>query len=297
MANKLSEIIADAYRKMAEIDTSTQYDYDVVKQKANDYHKAVCSGKVQRLFPAPGHNEIWSITAKRLPFLERKTPIEWNWPIKLTADANIWAVELSLDTTDLASSWAIYIKWCLIKYTNKTATTITGVTGVTISLSTGDIASPLFQISNMNLYKPFDLIYQVQDQERSVVFIEDGMFVPSSYYKVLNDWNDKYIYIVNLSSGLYWLKYIYEPDDMENDDDECLLEGNNGRDIISSLIAGDLLFDSEETQFAQEKLTFGYSFLISFYNKFNSDKSNQTKSIDYNFATEWDITRWYFNND
>ena len=297
MGNALKDIIAATYTKMAEVDTSTEYNRDIVVNKINTIYKDVCRWEVQRLFPAPGSPVNGAIVAKRLPFLEQKKPINWEGTSKLDQSASIWAIELFLDTTNLEANWAVYIRGNLIKYTWKTSTSITGVTWVIIALDQWDIVSPLFKTSWINLYKPFDLVKQVWDQELSMVYIDEWMYVPGSYYKTLNDGEDKYIYIVNFNTWLYWLKYIYEPDDLEDEDDEVLLDGNNWIEIISSIVAWELLFDTEETMFAQEKLTLWYNALIKFFNRFNSDKKNQTKSIDYSFCTGWEITRWYFNNN
>jgi hypothetical protein len=289
MANSTYEQVQNrTYGLLAESDISTQYDADAVDTRIMWRYRDMCSGKITRYYPSARWASL--ITAKRLPFLEAMTPITFGDSPTLTADVAVWADVIMLDTTFIVnSSWAVYIRGCLITYTNKWVSWLTGCSWIVIPLNESDKVTEVFKISNLNIYKPMTVLYQDWDRQQPIPNLEPWQYEPGTYFKILNYWADKYILFVGCVAWSYRLNYIQTPTVLVNPADEFLLPWDAAYLCIAPIVAGELLREAEEIEFAKEKLEAAYANITQFFNQFNSEIDQRPQQISYGFVSGDDI--------
>ena len=195
----------------------------------------------------------------------------------LTANANIGDSTLALDTTNYLSSGTVIVNENIIKYTGKTSTTLTGVTGIAMKHSAGDNVGQTFE-KPANAYKNYDLL-DVRNGY-SIMFIDDrnpkfGIFWT---IKVASDGTTNYLY-VNQQDAYYKLNYYKVADLLTDDTTPCEFPDNIIYSVIIPLCAGELLVEKygEDLLGARGKstLTKAYAGLSTVYGQY----AERTKDI------------------
>lgn len=281
--NTFQEVIDEVFNIFVENEQKWDFWVDNVARKCKSVIRRICEWSIWRVFPDP---TTWAkqINIPRLPFLERKTAINRKLPVYVGTDwASAWDVTIPVvDTTNLSDSGYVVCKGNVIKYTWKTANTLTWVTGLVIDLESGDQVSQTFLISDINVYKPFDLSYFDWNDEYWVVYRSDSDVKPNTYYTILNDNWDRFLSLVWLSERSYWLYYIKKPTEITDDYDvEIDLPDDCWIDIVSPIVAWEVLWKNEETQLWKEKLDIWYATLIEYADKWNSDINEKVQQIEY----------------
>lgn len=280
--NTFQDVIDEVFNIFVENEQKWDFGLDNVARKAKSVIRRICEWSIWRIFPDP---TTWAkqINIPRLPFLERKTPINWKIPANIGTNwASAWDTEIPIvDTTNLLSSGYVVCKGNIIKYTWKTANTLTWVTGLVIDLESGDQVSQTFLISDINVYKPFDLTYFDSGKEFSVVYRSDSDPKPNNYYTILNNETDRFLSLVWVQAGSYWLYYIKKPAEITDYNTEIELPDDCWIDIVSPIVAWEILRKNEEVQLWKEKLDIWYNILIEYADKRNSDINEKVQQIEY----------------
>lgn len=295
--NTRLEIQTEAYQVLWEKDLSNEYSPAIVQAKIQNVYSRICHGKVIRL-------DNWqAINASRLPFLEYRTPIQYYAPSSITGGpynpgaTTLWVA----DTTNYLTSSYVSIKGNLIKYTGKTATSLTWVTWVTIIIEDGDLVSQVFPISNINIYKPTRLSYITNETEQPCHEMIRWEYTTGQYYTIMNNGEDRYLFIKEYPTGTYRLDYFQEPPALTQDSDKILLPGDAGKEIIAPIAMAELLWKTEEIDFAKEKWVLWYDKLVEFYDNYKRNTKKERQQIGYNFVGSeeiiWPRNGWAFSDD
>jgi len=286
--NTLQEVQDEVFNIFVENEQSGDFWVDNVTRKIKSVYARFCSGSITRLFADPA---TWAktINIKRLPFLEKKTVINRKQPTYTTATAVAWATSIDMDTTNLSTAGYVICKGNVIKYTNKTSTSLTWVTGLVVDLEIGDQVSQTFLISDVNVFKPFDLTYFCIDTELHATYRAWNDPKPSEYFTILNENGDRFLQMVGYGEWSYRLYYVKTPDDLATPATELELPGDAGIDIIAPLVAWEILWKNEETGFAQEKLTLAYNAAIEFADKYARDIKEEVPQIEFSWVSVYDV--------
>ena len=288
MPNTRVEIEDEVFTILAETELSTEYTPARVQAKIDSVHKRICSGKLIRLFnddPREGK----AIRAKSLPFLNQQIPLTVFRPTTLTAPMNIGDTTVSLDTTDYEAAGAVYIAGNIVEYTSKSTTQFLGCTGIQTFAETGTTVGALTKVNSIDAYKPKTLWLQSKGIQRQIQYIRRGDQTGAEYWTILNNGTSKYINIISSTIGVYWLYYQLEPTTLTTDNQQILLPGTAGLDIVAPIVAGELLRKSEEIELAKEKLIPGYDGLTEFYGKFVADTQDEAQQISWDTCTAGDF--------
>ncbi len=85
------------------------------------------------------------------------------------------------------------------------------------------------------------------------------MIQPPAYYTVINNGPNRYLFINYYPTyrsgpfGTYWLDYILVPPLLVNNSDILTLPGDQGINTLAPIGVGELLWNTEEIEFAREK--------------------------------------------
>lgn len=266
MSNTLQEILAKAYFKMGEKTTSSVFEYTGnMLDEANVLQRSICQWRLEDII-------TWkTIEAGNLVFMQAKKFYEIVPSVTLWEECEAWATTLTLDTTNLDSSWKIIIEGDIISYTAKTSTTLTSVSGVSVRHLSWVKVRQLYALPD-DFYKTIDLYHN----ENPVTYHEwnDEQTYGWIYYEIVEDSQSGYNYMntayLNVV-GIEWvsdnvmLKYYRDTTDMEEDGDYCDLPGDSWVKVISNILAGTMLYDTEEAEKGLRFLTAWYAALKKLY--------------------------------
>jgi len=264
MAVNLAQIADGVYGKMGIPSTSTIFDRTkIVIPKINSVYLNTCMGYVANIL-----DQTKTYKAPFLRVLSRSDFIHNPTATTLSSDANKGDLVLSLDTTNyLATGWVL-VEGQVIKYTGKSATQLTGLSpAVQVKIESGKAVYQLFPFSG-DISKPYQL-QQVQD-DFTVNFIDDRAPKFGNYWtiKTSQDGTQDLVYI-NQQDVNYRLDYYIKPNEMTDDADESVLSDKDTIDIISNLVAGELLYsqygDDPLGVRGKVLLNTGYGNLETFY--------------------------------
>lgn len=284
MNDTFGAILDEMYTVIAETDESTEYTLDKVKTKVKNVYGRVCSWKMIRIYP----REWTAITAKSLSFLSKTLPITVVADSITTSETAVNAAVVEMDTTNMPTTWSMLIYGNIVNYTGKTATSITGCTGVLALIPQSSKAKLITKISDLDIYKPKSMAKQNTDGSTDpLAYVEWGT---NGYWErfsiIKQDW-EQYIIVLSSYSGQYWLTYTRIPPELVENSDEIILEHNAGLYCIAPIWAWEMLWKSEEIELAQEKLVLGYDYLVEFYGKYALDLSWQPQSVEYDQVTSF----------
>lgn len=266
MSNTLEEILESAYFKMGEKTTSTVFERTGnMLQEANRIQRAICQGRYENIITWETY-EAWNLI-----FMQDKKHYQIVPSVGLGADCAAAATSLTVDTTNYATSGKILIDDDIIAYTGTTATSMTGVSWVDIRHFANDRVRQLYALPD-NFYKVIDLYYN--DEPMEYHEWNDTPLFADTFYEIIEDsqsgysWmNSAYLNVVGLegSTDNVLLRYLRDTSNMEDDADYCELPGDFGVKVISNLLAGQMLYDTEEPEKGIKYLTAGYAALKKLY--------------------------------
>lgn len=222
-----------------------------------------------------------------LPFMFKKNFYTVVPSTSLTAIVSIGDTEVNFDTTNFLSSGAVLMEGDVVKYTGKSATQLTGVTGVSTGHAVDVTVHQLYELPS-DISEDFSLRLPRNDNNHPDITRVDGRFESSNkeYYQVITDSDgNQYIFVSGLNSDedKLLLQYIPSTTDMVNNSDVCIIPDPYCLRIIPDLAAGELFLEKEEVDLAQIRLrTKAYPKLKEMYKKYNRQTKARTRIIGPN---------------
>ena len=287
----LGDIKTEVYLLMNQSSDSSTYDADTrVQTKINTVIQDVCKGEYRSILS----DEVFK--AWDLRFLRGKQAVKRYDNVTLTAELLTTDIELSCDTTNLTDSWSVVINGNVIHYTGKTATELTGVTNIQMDQDSWEYLRQVFQVET-EAFKAFVLFWIASKSE----FWPDMIEIPyddnrnqqsmDRYYTILTDETSTDLWLdIRGFTGTekFWLEYYKGLSDYTSDWDTIAIPDPYWKSVIASMVAGELLWESEQTDESTRKLQLAYSKLITFYNTYNTMVKERRKSIKF----KWPNTNW-----
>ncbi len=163
-----------------------------------------------------------------------------------------------------------------IKYTGKTATTITGVTWIWTTHKAGDLVYQLYKLPT-SITKPFTLFRMAWNQNQQKVTHVDFRqpILENNYYTILRDWSQDLLNIVGYPGELnFMMIYIDKNATMATGATECIIP--DCTEIVAHLVAWELLYEYEEYEDWPTKLQHWCALLNEMYMFY----AKQTKDTD-----------------
>lgn len=265
MANTLDEIVIATYSYLNENRDSTTYDEATkVIPKINDVQFYICQGEYKNIL----NNTL--LKGGDLRFLRKKIYFNNILPSSLTADVAIGDVVINMDTTNFSNTGYVYVQGNVCKYTGKTPTQLTWVTGVLCPARIGMKVEQIYLIPN-DANRTFKFELQLPYNQTCSFYLSDFRFdnTLTSYFQLLGDntADNNFLRIVYVGPTQdFWLYYYRNAIDMVSLSDETELPNNYGTNVIAAIAAGELLWETEEDDHSQKVLQLGYSKLEMFYN-------------------------------
>lgn len=285
------DIIIETYALLWEpSDWTSDYDEATrVKPRINDVLNRICKGNVRNLVNQQ------RIMAGELPFLKRDAFIQSVQPKAIQTAITISSTQIELDTTDYLTSGSILLWQDIISYTGKTATELTGVSWINISHNWWEKAYQLYPLPN-NISLPFTLFVLDRNGEQKEVWYVDYRYPTDAhfFYTILTDnsWAN-FLHIRDDSDRRYKMVYYVNSVLLVNSWDISPIPDPYSTSVIAPIVAGELLWDTEELEDAQSKLSRWYANLVEMYDYYNSMiKKNRDKVVVVNPWFNW-LWHWY----
>ena len=289
------DIVTRVYQLLGDPSDVEEFDEDtVVIPKVEDVVSRICKG----IYINPVTAQIYR--GGYLPFLDASTFYTSVQPIALQDDVATTDVVITFDTTNFLDTGGdyIYINWDIIKYTGKTATTITGVTWIWTTHKAGDLVYQLYKLPT-SITKPFTLFRMTGNQNNQKVTHVDFRqpILENNYYTILRDWTQDLLNIVGFWGDLtFMMIYIDKNATMATGATECIIP--DCTEMVAHLVAWELLYEYEEYEDWPTKLQHWCALLnemYMFYAKQTKDTDRRTASgnpVTYSKAFGW-VNRWW----
>lgn len=288
------EIISKTYSVLWIPSDSQNYSLATVSEKVNSVVKRIMNGRIVSLIERDPYGNDKVYQCGGLPFREKTifyTPVPTT---TLSSDVGLADVEISFNTSNFASSGAIYISWDIITYTGKTSTKVSGVSWLLSTHNSGDTVYQLFSLPS-DITKAFTLKRTDSMSNMKEIDYQDNRYQQShfEYYSIVTS-NSGVNYLLvrtwaeTLSSKLM-LTYYSTSDDMNVDADVCIIP-DEYVDLVASLAAWELNWDMSESWDAQLQLKKAYAWINEMFWFFNSKikKTHQvikTKPVSFRSVT------------
>jgi len=255
----LWDVKTKIWAEMVQKSTSTTYTSEKLTNMVNEVGENIIDKQV--------YNELTDryVQISALPFNEWVAWINIIDNPTLTADVSVWDTEINCDTSDMQSSWAIMLWWDIIKYTGKTATTITWVTGILLEHKSWEEVVVLYDTPS-DFLKPLKF-YKVENQEEKEVKGKREWDSLVIYYNTIYFWDDIYIITSTNISWNYYLRYTKSYTVMTNDSEDMQFPDDISLNAIVYIAAWRLIKDVE---LRQQLLTKWYGNLTIVSNKYSN---------------------------
>lgn len=287
----LNQILTETYKILWEPSDSSNYDEQtVVLPRINDIVDSICKWK----YINPSNSQAF--TAGDLSFLRRDYFVQLVKTMPVGVDFLTTATEIEFTTTDYSSSGNVYIGGDIISYTGKTSTEITGVTGIDIKHNGGEKVYQLYPLPAW-ISLPFTLV--ILDRNGNVKY--ELPYVDGRYPTTAN----KYFTIVTKSDGTNYLHVVWCWDDrakvvyyvnstpMVDGVDEASIPDDFALKVVAPLVAGELLWDTEEIDDAIPKLNRGCTNLQTMYDYYSKMiKRNRERIVVNN--NDFNLWGWIY---
>lgn len=279
MPNTLTEIDTRLLVNLAVPSTSTTYPQARRRGKINSLIRRIANGKIKNILDGT------LITWWDLRFLRKRVQVKDYAPLSLQ-DATITSATTTINTSDttlVPTAWNGYIGWSVFAYTGKTATSLTGVTGVewthkksaliniVTKLPTDCLVpSELYRVDKKWAIQPTDYIdYKAQDYAES-------------YRTIIGDSTatNQYIYTqFQSNTETYRFYYYSKPTTLASGATVSELPDDYGVEMVSLLASWELLRETEKRDQGKNQLVLAYAMLIEFYEKFIEQKKSTRKVV------------------
>lgn len=263
----LADILQETYKVLWEPSDSSNYDeQSVVIPRINDIINQICKWAYK-------NPSSWQkYTAGDLPFLRRDHFIEIVPPLSTEDEVETTDTTIEFDTTNYLSSGNVFIGNDIITYTGKTATEITGVTGVDIKHNQGEKIYQLYPLPAW-ISLPFTVYSLDRSGQRNQELPYVDYRYPTqarTYFTIVTktDWTNL-LHIVNCNQTRVMIVYYVNSVAMTTGTDVCVLPDPYALSVIAPLVAGELLRDTEEIDDAIPKLNRGCNNLENMFDYYS----------------------------
>lgn len=291
MTLALSTIVKKVYWNLSVDEDSKTYDKAItVVPKINSVYKQICRGEYRSVL------QDVSIKWSDLRFLRRKTFFEWYETVYLTAEASPGDTTVQVTSSDnLPASGHIMINWSIAFYSARWGNQIAGVVGL---LGRHDIGAAVHIVHRVptDARKSFEVFsVDVDGVLRETEYIDYRYQAGRrNYYTIIGDdtASEQYVFLnYHCNIGSYWLYYIQDVPDLVLDTDVSLLPSAEfDEDMLSLIVSGELLRETEAQDTAQTQLQLWYTKLIDFYNNYRI----QNKDFKQTLKRKRPNNRFYF---
>jgi hypothetical protein len=181
MANTRLEIDTRVVKLLNEASDSTTFDSTTRYALINEIQSKVCKGDIVDLVTNATYKSPFLRFLAKRQFLKTVQPV--TAPAIATTDT-----EITLTTTYLQSAGYMYINGDIIQYTGKSATQITGVTGIDSAQKSGEEIKQAYLVPS-TAHKGFDLKMIKNGSETLIPFLDDRAEkdIPLYYTLVIDD--------------------------------------------------------------------------------------------------------------
>jgi len=253
--------------------TSTNFSDKIVWDEINMRGREIWKGRVVNKLNPRQLFRAWKLYFKDSNFLIR---IKWGWVLTWTVE--IWDTTITLDTTNLLTSGYIDLWWDIIKYTGKTATEISWVTGITVNHLVWEKAIQLYE-APVNIDKPTTVEYWNSELTRDWV----------RNYEIIRD-NSTLLFRINWISSdeLVKVNYVRKFENMGTNTDKCPFPEDYWTRVLAYMVAWSLGYDKGIPN-SQNILNSGYNSLQEMYWDIGSKTNIIKQSIKPRFTPKMPI--------
>ena len=301
MSNTLAEIQSRIYKEMWEPSDSTEYDAtDYLTPVINEVQSDIIKWGIKR------EDDGTTLKSPDLRFMRKKSWITWHSNMPLTAGVATTDTTISFTATDSEDSWHVMIDGDVIEYTGKTATTITGCTGIDTTHEIGDEVRQVYLIPT-SAYKTF--WFEDTNKANSGYYSRKGNFVDYKdfrddkdtirYYTVVGDNASVSTQYIDISGYSNWDKFILHyynnSTDMSAVSDVTDLPENYWLKVLATIVSGKILYKTDEAARGIELLRQWYAGLETMYNQYSDQIKEHKKTIKtpgFNFNSSRSFTSY-----
>lgn len=274
-----AQLIAKTYYLMNEPEDSSTYDRDVyVIPKIDAVIKQVCKWLYKDV-----RNEViykwWDVL-----FLRKKVPYTQITPTATTSAIALTDVTISADTTNYPATGKLFIEWDVITYTWVTGTAFTWVTWIQTTHLAWIRCELMFALPT-DYWKDFMVKYYTDTQENELVNQDFRYITATDYYCIVWDSTSRALRI-SAWPWTYWFWYYQIVPSMTLDSSTCIIPDDEyALEMIPSICAWELLYQTEESTQAIQQLSIWYSKLQMFYSEYAELSKKPRKKVTYRRAT------------
>ena len=264
---------------------STNFNRNRAVRKINSLSEKMWKGRVTNIL-----NPQQTFRAGKLWFEELNIGYRvLSWGI-LTEPLNIWDTTVDANTEFLLPAWYARIGADFIRYTGKTDTTLTGISGQTTNHLSSERITQLYELPD-NFFKPIKVDMITQDRDTSIAteipMAEEGR-VFRKFYDI-HRYDNKWLLEVEgfESNDEIRVNYQREYVKLSADTDLCSFPWDYGIDVVATLVAWEHMYQRGMPD-AQTVLNSGYTYLENMYQEFTNERRVIKQSIrpqNYSFAS------------
>ena len=279
MAKTYNDIRSKVFNIIGEKDSATVLDLEwTVKPLINSVEEQICEGRV--------HNMIKdsAITSWDLRFLMKSVWKNLVTQRELTATANAWATTMYFNTTWYTSSWYIFIAGHIVAYSGATATTITGVTGLDVTVEVWTTPWILRQAYLVPSTSVDTILVKDITNSSEIPYIDyrDDR-KPQKYYSIYpNNETSNSSFLVFFGSWEEQIRLIYQDwyTAMTDSDDVSNLPDDNWTEVTARIVAWLLMIETNyDYKRGIEILKMWYGNLERMYSKYARINKDFKKKI------------------
>jgi len=222
-------------------------------------------------------------------FMRKKTPFVKAKTWCLTSTILPWAITIPFNTNWRSSQWYWVINWQIFTYTGITPTSLIWVQWITIQHTKWD---PIEHVQPLpqDCHKPFEVRTSQWSIDGQTLDYMDFRYTDrqKSYYTIIQDdipWHWKqHIYIQYPVTDWmrFWMHYYKIPNVMVNDTDQCEIPNDTYcLEMISWIVAGELMWEREQNQQAELFLRMAYWKLKEFYHEYSKMDKDRDEKIKW----------------
>ena len=265
----LNQIRDEVYYLINQRHNSQVYDFNTrVLPKINRVQTQICKGFYVSVLNWQKY-KAWD-----LRFLRKK--IYFNSVSNIVTSANVSAGAATIPlapTTNLPNFWFLYCNWIVIQYTWKTLNSVTGVTWLIVPLQSWQPIMQAIQIPN-DADRTFQLFQIIEWGYELEVPYTDMTHQTNKYFsfKIVEDQTTINNFVIvqwRRSDNGFLLYYYAKSQDLVNLSDTSTIPDPYALEVLSKIIAWELLRETEQDPQSERLLTLWYSKLEWMYNSFN----------------------------
>lgn len=314
--NTLQEIYNQVYYMMWEPTDSQTFDlYNYVIPQINIAHSAICKGIVVDETSNPPR----TIKAGDLRFIMKQQFISNVPSVPTTTPTLIGNTEIDWSFTNFSTAGYVVINGNVIQYTGNTGTQLTGISLTDIKIeanhTAGSIVKQVWLLptwANQTIeveYANSTLTYNVNQYPYYNNMIEyvdyrspKDLYYYYSYIYDNSETGNRYLFIngYNAIQDKFIVRYMDSSSTLALATDECSLPDYYGIAVIAPIVAGKLLYKTDEQALGITFLKQGYAELEAMYNYYAETNRSfrrkvKTKSMNRN-NTMWSSNKRFIIN-